>query len=163
MLRTTALIIGAMTTDVFGTALLKTAPKKQDPAQKKKEDPCAKAMLTAANSVDEDIDLPIGQKVFVPSKISSTPSCPFQCLLNIDDKSVLEHFDSATGDIVFFTNNDKLAGKTIAWDISCESILSKSEVAYHSWLSVIKYSPQSSGSDSEDYESDSESSYGNGK
>jgi TRAP-type C4-dicarboxylate transport system permease large subunit len=76
MLRTTALIIGAMTTDVFGTALLK-APTKQETAKKKKVDPCATAMLTAANSVDEDIDLPIGQKVFVSSKISSTPSCPF--------------------------------------------------------------------------------------
>ena len=67
MLRTTALIIGAMTTDVFGTALLKPNPNKQDPASKKKEDPCAKAMLTASNYVDEDFELPIGQKVFVPS------------------------------------------------------------------------------------------------
>ena len=51
MLRTTALIIGALTTEVLGAQLL--TDKYQGPAQKEKADPCSQAVLNLAKNYDD--------------------------------------------------------------------------------------------------------------
>jgi hypothetical protein len=94
MLRTTALIVSALTTNVLGMQIEKTKAPTHKPATKLKTNPCSSAVLKVNKNVDVDIDLALHKKVMIPSEITSTPkNCPYKCSIKIDNTHVVSSFD----------------------------------------------------------------------
>jgi hypothetical protein len=143
MLRTTAFIISALTTNVSGMQIQKPQARTPKPATKLKANPCSSAVLKVNKNVDVDIAVALHEKVLIPSEITSTPAdCPYKCSINIDNKRVVSIFDSATGDLVVYIKDENLIGKEINWTITCESVLSKSKVSWDSWLNCFNDNPE---------------------
>ena len=143
MLRTTALIVSALTTNVLGMQIQKPQAQTPKPATKLKANPCSSAVLKVNKNVDVDIAVALHEKVLIPSEITSTPAnCPYKCSIKIGNTHVVSNFDSATGDLVVYNQDEKLRGKEINWTITCESVLSKSKVSWDSWLNCLHDTPK---------------------
>ena len=143
MLRTTALIFSVLTTNVLGMQIQKPQAQTSKPVTKLQTNPCSSAVLKVNKNVDVDIDLALHKKVMIPSEITSTSAnCPYKSSIKIDNTNVVSNFDSATGDLVVYAEDEKLRGKKINWNITCESVLSKSKVSWDSWLSCLHDTPK---------------------
>lgn len=104
MQRAAALLIGALTQGAIGTKILKAAATATQPVI----NPCQAAILSVDKNINVDIELALGKQVFIPSEISSSSACPYECTLKIAKPEIVSNFDKTTGDLIVFTDNTKL-------------------------------------------------------